>query len=171
MQTFKDHFHQGQTFEAFVNTGEQEEIAAINKLSEQLKQKGFVSQANLENMLSLTTNVNLLVVGEMFCPDCHVNMAALNYLTLKQEKIKLSIITRDYAREHLPTPLALTEIKIPLVVCLNESYQLMPADITKNLFIERPTVVKSVADFDEIKTDYLAGAYLNDTLNEILAKL
>jgi superfamily II helicase len=168
---FKNHIKQGQTFSDFVKTGEKEEIEAINKLSEQLQQAGFVSKVNEEKIAAQVNEVNLLVVSEMFCPDCHVNVAAFNYLSTKQAKIKLNIITRDYAREHLLSALHLTEIKIPLVVCLDENYQLMPTVLTENLFIERPKTVKEITDFDEIKNQYLAGDYLNDTLSEILSKL
>jgi hypothetical protein len=168
---FKNHIKQGQTFTDFVKTGEKEEIEAINLLTEKLQQKGFVSQRNQQKISALKSEVTLLVVGEMFCPDCHVNIAAFHYLASKQAKIKLSIITREYAREHLLTSLELTEVKIPLVVCLNEDYQLMPTNLSENLFIERPKTVKAKTNFDEIKIQYLAGDYLNDTLTEILSKL
>lgn len=174
MSSFKTYFQQGDNFKNFVAQGETEEIAAVEKIQQKLHSGDVISPEQFLKLHAVTQQVNLLVVGEMFCPDCHVNISAFNamchmsHITEQQTNINMAIISREYAQKHLLTALELAAIKIPLLITLDDNMQLIHRDIADNLFVERPKSVKEKLDFDEIKPAYLSGEYLADTIDDIL---
>lgn len=161
---YKTLFRQGLVFENYLKQGTEDEIQGVKKIVDQLSETAL--PATLVQQLSTIKNdVHLLIVGEMWCPDCQLNITAIEHMALLQPKIKLAIISKETAEQQLMQRMGLNQIKIPLVAILNEQYQLLDS------FIERPQTVVLVNDFDRIESDYFAGKYLLATINEILTKL
>ena len=161
---YKTLFTQGLDFETYLKQGTEDETQAVNKVADQLSE-AVLPETLVQQLSAIKKDVHLLIVGEMWCPDCQLNITAIKYMALLQPKIKLSIISKETAKQQLMELMELSQIKIPLVAMLNEQYQLV------NSFIERPQTVISVEDFDRIKSDYFAGKYLLATISEISRKL
>ena len=156
------------TFEQYIAQGSQAEQQAVTIIQAQLSSSNTSLKGSIKRLKAFEKSVNLLVVGESFCPDCHVNISAFEFIVLQQSKVKLHLISREVAQEKLLEILPLTEIKIPLLLTLDENYQLIHQKIGDNLFVERPNIVKQIADFNSVKENYINGEYLNDTLEQII---
>jgi thioredoxin family protein len=161
---YKTLFEQGVDFSTYIKQGNAKECLAVSNVANQLT-NDTLPQSMQSRLANISTNIHLLIVGEMWCPDCQLNITAIEHMVLLQPKIKISIISKATAELHLMELMALSQVKIPLVAILNEHYQLV------NSFVERPQTVTSSADFEGIKEDYFDGKYLLDTMNEILDKL
>lgn len=156
---YKALFDQGIEFQTYLAQGSEEEVLAVVKAADSL-----VSQLTSElagKLANLEHETNILIAGETWCPDCQLNITAIRAMAELQPKIKVSIISRDFAQENLLDKLDITEVKIPLAVVLDQYYEL------KGLFIEQPKTVKSTHS-DALKTAYNKGDRLSDTVNEIL---
>lgn len=160
---YQELFALGINYADYVSQGSDEEIQAVAKIEQQVLFN--LTPLLKQQIAELSVNAYLLVTGDMWCPDCQLNIAALNQITKLQPKIKMSIISKILAEEKMLSLIENNEIKIPTVAILNHDFQV------KSFFIERPTVVASNDDFAGIKDSYFAGHYLNDTINEILEKL
>ena len=159
---YQELFNLGGSYSDYVNQGSDEEIQALAKIDQQLLS---LTPTLKQRISELNMDVHLLVAGDMWCPDCRLNIAALNHITKLQAKVKMSIMPKVLAEDKMLALLDMKEIKIPAVAILSDDFQL------RSLFIERPMVVANHNNFDEIKDSYFAGHYLNDTISEILDKL
>ncbi|MDH2435439.1 thioredoxin family protein [Pokkaliibacter sp. MBI-7] len=162
MATFQQLFDIGQDFASFVRGGLASEQAAVDALVSKVGQPGTISAATLQRIDALTGRYHLLIAGEMWCPDCHVNITALQYLCKAQPRVSLSIITKGRAEDDLKKRLGLEKVSIPLVMVLNEQFEPL------GLFIEQPRVVVEQWS-EQTKADYRQGHYMEATLNEVLA--
>lgn len=160
---YSEVFHQGIDFKGYLNQGTNKEIQLVFIIFNQFK--GHVSQATLKRLSLIKSDLNILISGEMWCPDCQVNMTAIQCISQIQPKIKLSIISKELAEKQIMLPLGFNKVSIPFMLLMDSKFTLY------DLFIERPKSVIEVKYFDDIKEDYLAGKYLNDTVCEILDKL
>lgn len=114
----------------------------------------------------LRKGYRILVFAESFCPDCHINTAALNILSANPD-IRIKFVSRD---KNLPLMEDFKEngqIKIPVFVIMDEDFRVLGS------VIERPERVKDLLLHDDSseskKQAYLAGEYLFDILEDILA--
>jgi hypothetical protein len=156
---YKALFDQGIEFQTYLAQGSEEEVLAVVTAADSL-----VSQLTSElagKLTQLEHDINILIAGETWCPDCQLNITAIRAMAELQPKIKVSIISRDFAQENLLDKLDITEVKIPLAVVLDQYYEL------KGLFIEQPKTVK-LSQSDEVKAAYNKGDRLSDTITEIL---
>lgn len=161
MISFETLFQQGVNFTEYTQQGTDAERASVNKVSNILKSK-LLSDSLLKRLSSVATPVHLLIVGEMWCPDCQLNITAMQQMSVLQPKIQLAIISKEMAELQLYKLINLSQIKIPLVAILNKNYQLIGS------FTERPKSVTEVENFIKIKDDYLAGNYLENTIGDVL---
>lgn len=160
---YRELFHQGIDFNEYINQGTNKDIQLVFNIFNQFKK--HVSQATLKRLSLIKSDVNILISGEMWCPDCQVNMTAIQCISQIQPKIKLSIISKEIAEKYIMSPLGFNKVSIPFMLLMDSKF------ILDDLFIERPKFVAEVESFDDLREDYLAGKYLNDTICEILDKL
>ncbi len=165
---YQDLFLQGRNYLDYLAQGSKEEQQAVacatTKITKQIAEIGLPTELQ-KKLANIKSGVNLLVVGEMWCPDCQLNITAIEQLTLLQPKIKLAIIGKELAEGYLLQALSIETIKIPLVVILNNNYHKVAT------FVERPEKVLNYPDFSKIKSAYFAGDHLIDTMAEIINKL
>lgn len=157
--TYKALFDQGIEFQTYLAQGNEEEVQAVVQAADSL-----VSQLTpflAGRLASVKQETNILIAGETWCPDCQLNITAISAMAELQPKIKIAIISRDFAQENLLDKLELSEVKIPLVVVLDQYYK------PKGLFVEQPELIK-LTKSDEVKTAYNKGDRLGDTIAEIL---
>lgn len=108
----------------------------------------------------------ILVFAESFCPDCHINTAALNVLST-QPNIRVKFVSRDQNLDIIDNFREGGQIKIPAIVVMDENFRILGS------VIERPERVKNLLLNDDSgeskKQAYLAGEYLFDILEDILS--
>lgn len=156
---FKALFDQGIEFKTYVAQGSEEEIQAVGKAAESVGHQ--LTPALASAISSVSQGVNILIAGETWCPDCQLNITAVSAMAQLQPNINISIISRDFAENNLLGQLDINQVKIPLMVILDQYYQ------PKGLFVEQPNTVKT-SDDDTLKTAYNEGKCLNDTIIEVL---
>ncbi|MDD1966052.1 thioredoxin family protein [Pseudomonas putida] len=161
MASYKDLFEYGEHFESFVARGFPAEIAAIRDMQHKLAEQQAISLASQQRLLAVQATFHLLVVGEMWCPDCQINIAVMDYLQRGKANIDLAIISKGRAENELKQRLDLERISIPLVLVLDEQFEPV------GRFVESPQVV--IEGGDAVKADYRAGKYLESTLQDFLA--
>ncbi|MFK3796944.1 MULTISPECIES: thioredoxin family protein [unclassified Pseudomonas] len=161
MTTYQDLFAIGQTFDDFVSHGLPAEIDAVRSIQQKLAAPNALSAATQQRLETLKSRFHLLAAAEMWCPDCQINLAAMDALQRLNPFIDLALITKSRAEDALKGPLALERISIPLVLVLDQDFQLI------GRFIERPHAVAQGGD--ALKADYRAGLYLESTIQDLLA--
>lgn len=157
-------FSQGRNYTDYIAQGSEAEQQAVSKVTKKLVKVELPTELQ-KKLATINTDVKLLIVGEMWCPDCQLNIAAIEQLTLLQPKIQCVIISKEQAENNLLSALSLNSIKIPLVLILDRDYQ------NQAMFIERSDSVLKHENFSQIKASYFAGDYLLDTMVEIINKL
>lgn len=160
MASYEELFSIGEGFDAFVAHGLLDEITGVRVVQARLTAADAVSAATLQRIQAVSRRYHLLVAGEMWCPDCQINVTVMDYLQRTQPLIDLAVITKGRAEDDLRERLALDRIPIPVVAVLDERFELV------GRFIERPQVV--IDGGDALKPDYRAGQYLEDTLTDLL---
>jgi hypothetical protein len=160
MASYDELFAIGEGFDAFVSHGLPAEITAVQSVQRQLAEPGALSAATRRRAQAVEGRYHLLVAGEMWCPDCQINVTVLDYLQHTQPRIQVAVISKGRAEDDLRERLELDRIPIPVVLVLDAEFRLV------GRFIERPQEV--IAGGDAVKPDYRAGRYLESTLRDFL---
>lgn len=157
MASYRELCEIGESFTGFVGRGLPAEIAAVDAAMRQLDGIGATTIARLQG---LRRPYHLLVAGEMWCPDCQVNIPAFDFIQRTQPLIQLAIISRGRAEDDLRERLGLERILIPVVAVLDADFQLL------GRFVERPQQV--VSGGPAVMADYRAGKFLDSTICDLL---
>lgn len=160
MASYQELFAIGENFDAFVAHGLPAEIAAVRVVQRRLDEPGLIGAATGERLAAVQGRYHLLVAGEMWCPDCQLNVTALDWLCRRQPRIDLAVISKGRAEDELQERLGLERIAIPVVAVLDAGFELV------GRFVERPQAV--VAGWDRVKPAYRAGDYLESTVLDLL---
>lgn len=158
---FKELFDCGMNHETYVGTGTREERLRIPKNYSRIN----LTEKQIQNISKIERKVKFLCVGEIWCPDCQINLTVINKMCELNSNLEISIITRGRGQKFLSEPLGMETVKIPTVVILDENFEKI------GLFLEQPKIVKNRDDYDEIELDYLKGKYIGDTVDEILGMI
>ncbi len=161
MPSYKDLITIGERFDTFASRALPAESETVASAQALLAPAQALSADIRQRLAAIQGRYYLLAAGEMWCPDCQLNLTAMDQLQRVQPKVSLAIISKARAEHALKTLLELERISIPLVLVLDEQFELI------GRFVEQP---QTVADGDEAaKADYRAGRYLHSTLEELLA--
>ncbi|EQM67765.1 thioredoxin family protein [Pseudomonas tohonis] len=163
MASYQQLFDIGQGFADFLRSGLPTERDAANSVVQKLATPGCIAPAALTRLQRIERRYHLLVVGEMWCPDCQINVSVLDFICRSQPLIDLAVITKGRAEDDLKARLNLNRVSIPLVVVLDAAFEPV------GLFVERPQAV--IGAGDEVLRDYKAGLYLEATVDDLLALL
>jgi len=151
----------GEPFDAFASRGLPAEIETVRTAQAQLARPDALNAETHRRLAAVQGRYHLLAAGEMWCPDCQLNLAALAHLQHLLPKLNLVIISKARAEHALKARLKLERISIPLVLVLNEEFELI------GRFVEQPQAV--VEGGEAAQADYRAGGYLESTINDLLA--
>ncbi|OLU16864.1 thioredoxin family protein [Pseudomonas sp. PA1(2017)] len=160
MPSYQDLIAIGERFEAFASRGLPAEIETVRTAQALLVRADALSADMHRRLVAIQGRYYLLAAGEMWCPDCQLNLAAMDHLQRLQPKVSLAIISKARAEHALKTLLSLERISIPLVLVLDDKFELI------GRFVEQPQAV--VDGGEAVKADYRAGRYLQSTLAELL---
>ncbi|MCJ8343324.1 MAG: thioredoxin family protein [Cetobacterium sp.] len=154
----KELYSVGQNFESFIGEGSKSERDRIPKNYSRI----ILSEEEKERIKKINDKIYFLVSGEVWCPDCQLNMTVLKKICELNNNFDMKIISKGRGEKFLKPLLNLEEFKVPIIIPLNENFE-----ICGKIFKERPLEVKKI-NFEENKLNYLKGKYLKDTLNEII---
>ncbi len=156
--TFKELFQVGQKFENYIEVASQGERGRIPKNSSRID----LPMDLIDEIKEIQDRVYILASGEMWCPDCQLNITVAKKLTEINDNIKLSIISLGRGRKYLTPLLNLEEFKIPTMVILDENFNQI------GLFLEQPKNAKILEENAENELFYLKGNFLTDTARELV---
>ncbi|WP_296256247.1 MULTISPECIES: thioredoxin family protein [unclassified Pseudomonas] len=160
MSSYLQLFNHGEAFESFVSRGLPAEIAAVRVIQQKLAAPEAITPATQQRIRAVEGRFHLLAASEMWCPDCQINVTVLDFLQRMHPNIGLAIMSKGRAENELKERLGLERISIPLVLVLDEQFQVT------GRFIERPRDV--LAGGDAVKPEYRAGHYLESTIRDLL---
>ncbi len=87
MASYAELFDIGEDFAAFVGHGLATEQGAVARFRQKLESNGLPS-ALTERLQRIERRYRLLVAGEMWCPDCQINLAALDFAQRLQPNMR-----------------------------------------------------------------------------------
>jgi len=164
----KQLYDQGHDFNTFKNG---DEAAHVSKVDNFLQlSENAITQALREKIMAIES-ASIVVFGEVWCPDCMINVAALEVMHHLNSHIEYTILPRTGFEEELKTYTPDGSAKIPTFVAVDSSWNV------KGIFLEKPNVVREVEAGDDqvkrivIKRDYRNGKYLLDAMEEIIGLL
>lgn len=160
MTSYQALFAIGERFDAFVSHGLPAEIAAVQRAQEQLNGDGALSADTRQRLEAVAGRYHLLAAGEMWCPDCQLNLTAMDHLQRLQPRVTLAIVSKGRAEHALKERLNLERMPIPLVVVLDEGFEPI------GRFVEQPQAV--ISGGEASTPDYRAGRHLESTLDDLL---
>lgn len=149
-------------FADFVKTGTPQEIEEITSIQGRIDGGGPISPETVRRLKALPGHFHLVVAAEMWCPDCRVNVTAMDFLCRQQPNVTLSLITQARAEREMQSALGLTEILVPTAAILDAQYRLI------GRFIERPSFVIE-RGLEQLGQGYANGNYTDSTITDILA--
>lgn len=150
------------SFAHFVKSGLPDEIAEVLAIQGRLNGGGPISPETVRRLKALPGHFHLVVAAEMWCPDCRVNVTAMDFLCRQQPNIRLSLITQARAEREMQSALGLTEILVPTAAILDAQYRLI------GRFLERPSFVIE-RGLEALGQGYANGNYTDSTITDILA--
>lgn len=115
--------------------------------------------------------MRILFFGEMWCPDCVINAAALAGIIKQVKILEVRVQPRDGNEEVIMGLGDGSKARIPTIVPLDDQGK------PKGIFVERPKVIRDLEQSeDQLKRivmmrDYRAGRYVLDTAKEIMEML
>jgi alkyl hydroperoxide reductase subunit AhpF len=112
--------------------------------------------------------VNILVVAEIWCPDCMINVPALQKMTEINPNFVISIVAREGNEAFMDNYKMNGKIKVPTFVIMDKDFKTLGA------FIEQPQILKDIEEKGKqveiivAKRKYKKGEYIVETIKEIL---
>ncbi|CAK9885835.1 MAG: hypothetical protein XXXJIFNMEKO3_02252 [Candidatus Erwinia impunctatus] len=161
MASFKELFEIGQSYQDFVRGGVASEVLAINTIEKRISAEGSISRQTRQRLAAIEGHYHLLVAGEMWCPDCHVNIPAFYAMCQMQPKLTMAIISKGRAEDDLQQRLTLDKVLVPVVAVLDSEYRLI------GKYVERPNVVVQQGTA-EVLADYKAGKYIEESISDVI---
>ncbi len=158
-------YNQGYDFDKFMHLNDGE---YVDKVEAFLQLSSDALTDELKSALNKIKKAQVLVFGEVWCPDCVINIAALEILAQTNSNIEYKILPREGNEEILGTLTPDGSARIPTFISVDDDYQ------AKGFFLEKPKAVKAVESGDDqvkrivVKRDYRNGKYLLDTLEELI---
>jgi len=159
-------FEDGMKFGDFMNleNGKHKDamkgFSSIDAISKELK----------DEILKVEKKIKILVFSEVWCPDCVINVSALEKLHLINNKVEFKIVGREGNEDTMKVYGDKDKSYIPTFVIMDDNYNVL------GNFIERPISIKKVAaETDQVKRilmmkNYRKGEYIDETIRDILEK-
>jgi len=94
MVSYQELFEFAEGFDSFVRRGLPGEIAAVAEIKARLDGSDAIQPQTLQRVRNVKGRFHLLAAGEMWCPDCQINLTVMDYLQRTQPNIQLGVITK-----------------------------------------------------------------------------
>ncbi|QZY54701.1 thioredoxin family protein [Crassaminicella profunda] len=131
--------------------------------------KNIAIDESLENdILGIKEIVNILVFAEIWCPDCMINVPALQKMIEINPNFAISIVSREGNEVFMDNYKVNGKTKIPTFLIMDKNFKPLGA------FIEQPQILKDIegkgkqVEIIVAKRKYKKGEYIVETIKEIL---
>ncbi|SDL27762.1 thioredoxin family protein [Natronincola ferrireducens] len=157
-------FELGVSFQEFLNKDQDINREKTLEIYENI----FLTEEMVHKIQKIDTPIYVLAFAEIWCPDCMINVPALQKMKDINPKIEVAILPREGYEAYMSGYKVGGKVKIPTFVILDSQYE------EKGVFIETPKIVKDiVAKGNQVeiivaKRKYRKGEYIKDTIEEIL---
>jgi len=162
--TFQDLFLRGCTFEEFVNKDKDINREKTLEIYSQIE----LDQELLNTIETIEAPIKVLAFAEIWCPDCMINVPALQKIQDVNPLIEVKLLPREGNEESLTKHNIGGKAKIPTFIIMDENFKELGA------FIETPKIIKDIlAKGNQVevivaKRKYRKGEYIINTIKEII---
>lgn len=157
-------FEKGLSFMEFVNQDKDTYKEKTLEIYENI-----VVDEKIENEIKAVNQlVNVLVFAEIWCPDCMINVPALQKMADINPNFVLAIVSREGNESFMDNYKINGKPKIPTFVFMDKDFNALGA------FVEQPRMVKEIeakgkqVEIIVAKRKYRKGEYIVETMKEIL---
>lgn len=161
-------YEEGHDFNTFMNAdGGQHVDKVLNFL--QLSSDAITDELR-EKILSIQS-AKFVVFGEVWCPDCMINIAVLEAIHRLNSSVSYTVVPREGYEASLKSLTPDGTAKIPTFISVDDEWN------AKGLFLEKPRIVREVEAGEDqvkrivVKRDYRNGKYILDAMEEIIELL
>lgn len=158
-------FNDGITFKEFLyNNEDKENSEKAKKFYDAIE----FDEDIINSIKNIDRKVNVLVLAEIWCPDCIINVPVLGKMADINNNLHISIIEREGNQEHFKKYEEEGKVKIPTFIFLDEDFNEI------GNFIEKPSIVKDVyktsnqVEIIVTSKKYRNGEYVVEAAKEIL---
>jgi len=162
--SLRDLFKNGISFTEMLNKSDEPYRNKCEEIINNVK----VDENILNNIKSITKQINILAFAEIWCPDCQINLPAIDAISKNNNNIQFKIVPRDGNESYLEKHKVDGKAKIPTFIIMDENFNEIGA------FIEIPSIVKDVinrgnqVELIVTKREYRNGKYVSNTIEDIL---
>ncbi|KAB3530338.1 thioredoxin family protein [Alkaliphilus serpentinus] len=162
---FQKLYESGCSFLEFINKDEDINREKIIEVYEAIE----IDENLLHKIKEVNRPIYILVFAEIWCPDCIINVPALQKINEINSNVHFSILPREGNEKVLAPYRVGGKVKIPTFIVLDRDYKELGA------FIEIPTTVREIANRgNEVeiivaKRKYRKGEFISNTIEEILS--
>lgn len=126
-----------------------------------------LSEKSIEKIKSINKSINLILVAQIYCPDCRAIVPFIKKFSEINENINVTFENRESSKSVLKN--GLKAERIPSIFYNNEDEQRL-------LLSEFPKVVLNAfesnpSDYDNIKYNFRTGKYNEEIENELVELL
>lgn len=157
-------YEEAKEFEMFLEEGKLED-----KETTQNYLKAIDMDDELRNKIkAIKEKYNILVLGEIWCPDCMINIPALEKINRINDNIDFRIIPREGNEDKFKEYEVEGKVKIPTIIIMDSEYKKLGS------IVERPQVLKDIYNRGDqveiIKSSkvYREGGYILSMIEEIV---
>lgn len=159
-------FDNGITFKEFLYTdGDKENSEKARKVYDSIE----FDEDIVNSIKNIDRRINIIVLAEIWCPDCIINVPVLGKMADINSNLHISIIKREGNEEVLQKYKEEGKVKIPTFIFFDENFNEI------GYFIERPSIVKDVyktsnqVEIILTTKKYRNGEYVTETAKDILS--
>lgn len=122
----------------------------------------------IKSIKSIDKKINILGFAEIWCPDCIINVPAINKAIENNSNFDLKIVPREGNETCMEKYKLDGKIRIPTFVVLDDNFNEL------GVFVETPMTFKKVIknsnepEMIVAKRKYKKGDYILDTIEEVL---
>lgn len=158
-------FNSGISFNEFVNM----DVDSYREKTLEIFNNIDFEKEYIDRIRAIDKKINVLICGEIWCPDCMINIPVVEKMRQINKSIHISIVGKEENGDFFKS--FNTEenvVKIPTFVFYDGDFNLLGS------FIERPSIVKEVYNTENQPTiivtmrKYRKGEYTTETLKDIL---
>ncbi len=162
--TFRELYGLGCGFEEFINKDQDINREKTLEIFEAID----MDEETVHKIKNISESVYILAFAEIWCPDCMINVPALQKINDINPLIDFKILPRETYESYLADYKLGGKVKIPTFIIFNKEFEEM------GHFIEAPKVLRElVAKGSQVevvvaKRKYRKGEYVKDTIKEIV---
>ncbi|WP_035289115.1 thioredoxin family protein [Clostridium sp. KNHs214] len=121
-----------------------------------------------DKIKGIDKEVDIIAFAEIWCPDCMINVPALEKIHILNPKINFKVVSREGNENYLDNYAVDGKPKIPTFIVTDKNEKVLGA------FIERPEIVRKVensgnqVDVIVTKKKYRKGEFIPHTIKDVL---